>query len=50
VLFDANVLVDYLNAVPDALSELKRDSAKAIRTFPAMTRTFVRRTSCSDPH
>ena len=29
-LFDTNVLVDYLNAVPEALAELRRYSQKAI--------------------
>ncbi len=29
-LFDTNILVDYLNAVPDARLELKRYSGKAI--------------------
>ena len=30
VLFDTNILVDYLNAVPQARTELKRYTAKAV--------------------
>jgi predicted nucleic acid-binding protein len=29
-LFDTNILIDYLNAVPEALTELQRNTEKAV--------------------